>query len=52
MAFKNKQIKNPKTGQEIKFLLTAEDTDGKLLEMEALYNPHTFFGSVWLQADL
>lgn len=38
MAFKGKQISNPKTGQDIKFLQTAKDTDGKLLEMEATYN--------------
>lgn len=31
MAFKNKQIKNSKTGTRKKVLLTAEDTDGKLL---------------------
>ncbi len=41
MAFKNKQISNPKTGQDIKFLQTAKDTDGKLLEMEATYNSHS-----------
>ena len=40
MAFKNKQISNPKTGQDIKFLQTAKDTNGKLLEMEATYNSH------------
>ena len=41
MAFKNKQISNPKTGQDIKFLQTAKDTDGKMLEMEATYNSHS-----------
>ena len=41
MAFKNKQISNPKTGQDIKFLQTAKDTDGKILEMEATYNSHS-----------
>ena len=41
MAFKNKQISNPKTGQDIKFLQTAKDTDGKLLEMESTYNSHS-----------
>lgn len=38
MAFKNKQISNPKTRQDIKFILTATETDGKLLEMETTYN--------------
>ena len=38
MAFRNKQISNPKTGQDIKFLQTAKDTNGSLLEMEATYN--------------
>jgi len=38
MAFKNKLIRNPITGQDIRFLQTAKDTDGKLLEMEATYN--------------
>lgn len=41
MAFKNKQISNPKTGQDIKFLQTAKDTDDELLEMEATYNAHS-----------
>ncbi|MEI2739371.1 MAG: cupin domain-containing protein [Chitinophagaceae bacterium] len=41
MAFKNKLISNPKTGQDIKFLQTAKDTDGRLLEMEATYNSHS-----------
>ncbi len=41
MAFKNKHISNPKTGQDIKFLQTSKDTDGKLLEMEATYNSHS-----------
>ncbi len=41
MAFKNKTIRNPKTGQDIKFILTAKDTDGKLLEMETTYNSHS-----------
>ncbi len=41
MAFKNKQISNPKTRQDIKFLQTAKDTDGKMLEMEATYNSHS-----------
>ncbi|GHN01573.1 hypothetical protein WSM22_30620 [Cytophagales bacterium WSM2-2] len=41
MAFKNKQISNPKTGQDIKFLQTAKDTNGNLLEMEATYNSYS-----------
>ena len=39
MAFKNKTIVNPIVGQNIRFLQTAKDTDGKLLEMEASYRP-------------
>ncbi|MFT3794108.1 cupin domain-containing protein [Flavobacterium sp.] len=38
MAFKGKQINNPKTGQHILFLQTAKDTNGQLLEMETTYN--------------
>lgn len=41
MAYKNKTICNPKTRQDIKFLQTGKDTDGKLLEMEATYNEHS-----------
>ena len=41
MAYKGKQISNHKTGQDIKFLQTAKDTGGKLLEMEATYNTHS-----------
>jgi quercetin dioxygenase-like cupin family protein len=37
MAYRNKQIHNPKTGQGITFLHTARDTNGKLLEMEASF---------------
>ncbi|MEZ4852020.1 MAG: cupin domain-containing protein [Bacteroidia bacterium] len=37
MAYKNKVIRNPKTKQDIRFLQTARDTGGKLLEMEATY---------------
>ena len=32
---------NPIVGQHIKFLQTAKDTDGKLLEMEASYRPYS-----------
>jgi mannose-6-phosphate isomerase-like protein (cupin superfamily) len=39
MAYKNKMITNPLVGQNIKFLQTAKDTEGKLLEMEASYRP-------------
>ena len=41
MAFKNKIILNPKTRNEIKFLQTSKDTDGKLLEMESTYFSHS-----------
>ena len=41
MAYKNKIITNPIVGQHIKFLQTAKDTDGKLLEMEASYRPYS-----------
>jgi quercetin dioxygenase-like cupin family protein len=38
MAYKNKTICNPVTGQNITFLQTAKDTGGALLEMESVYN--------------
>jgi len=41
MAYKNKIITNPIVGQQIKFLQTAKDTDGKLLEMDASYRPYS-----------
>ena len=41
MAFKYKMITNPIVGQHIKFLQTASDTEGKLLEMEASYRPYS-----------
>jgi quercetin dioxygenase-like cupin family protein len=41
MAYKNKVIRNPVTRQEIKFLQTASDTGGKLLEMESTYFAHS-----------
>jgi len=41
MAYRNKVITNPVVGQAIKFLQTGEDTDGKLLEMEATYQPQS-----------
>lgn len=39
MAYANKVIRNPLTGQEIRFLQTAADTAGALLEMESTYAP-------------
>lgn len=38
MAYKNKIIRNPLSGHEMKFLQTANDTGGQLLEMEATYH--------------
>jgi quercetin dioxygenase-like cupin family protein len=38
MAYQNKVIVNPAVGLRIKFLQTANDTKGKLLEMEASYS--------------
>lgn len=37
MAYKNKTIQNPMTGQEIRFIQTSKDSNGQLLEMEATY---------------
>src|SRR5690242_17365617 len=37
MAFKNKEISNPVTGQSIRFIQTSKDTGGVLLEMESVY---------------
>ncbi|MBS4066924.1 MAG: cupin domain-containing protein [Chitinophagaceae bacterium] len=37
MAYKNKIISNPVTNQTIKFLQTAKDTAGSLLEMQSTY---------------
>lgn len=39
MAYSNKTICNPHTGQSIRFLQTAADTGGQLLEMETGYAP-------------
>jgi len=39
MAYKSKVIVNPSVGLRIRFLKTANDTKGKLLEMEAAYSP-------------
>lgn len=41
MAYQNKIIKNSKTGQQIKFIQTAQDTNGKLLEMESEFAAHS-----------
>lgn len=41
MAYRNKMIVNPKTGQNIKFILTSKETRGSLLEMEASWQPHS-----------
>lgn len=41
MAFAGKTISNPKTGQEIKFLRTAMETGGDLLEMESVYHSYS-----------
>jgi mannose-6-phosphate isomerase-like protein (cupin superfamily) len=38
MAYRNKVISNPVTGQEIKFLQTSKDTGGELLEMESTWH--------------
>jgi len=38
MAYKNKFISNPVTGQDILFLITAKDSNGEYLEMESTYN--------------
>jgi quercetin dioxygenase-like cupin family protein len=38
MAYKNKTIRNPMTGQEIRFIQTSKESNGELLEMEATYN--------------
>jgi quercetin dioxygenase-like cupin family protein len=39
VARKGEQIENPVAGMTQKFLQTAADTDGELLEMEATYQP-------------
>lgn len=41
MAYQNKTISNSITGQDIKFLRTAKDTNGQLLEMETTYNGYS-----------
>jgi quercetin dioxygenase-like cupin family protein len=39
MAYRNKVINNPKTGQSISFLQSSGDTKGELLEMESSFRP-------------
>jgi quercetin dioxygenase-like cupin family protein len=41
MAYKGKIINNKKTGQEIIFIQTSDDTGGELLEMESTFQPHS-----------
>jgi quercetin dioxygenase-like cupin family protein len=41
MAYRGKEIVNPKTKQSIKFLQTGQDTDGLLLEMETTWLEHS-----------
>jgi len=41
MAYKGKIINNKKTGQEIKFIQTSDDTGGELLEMESVFQPNS-----------
>ncbi|MDI3322375.1 cupin domain-containing protein [Pinibacter soli] len=41
MAFKGKIIKNEVTGQSIRFVTTAKDSKGKLLEMVTTYLPRS-----------
>ena len=41
MAYANKTIFNKVTGQTIRFIKTANDTDGQLLEMESTYKPQS-----------
>lgn len=41
MAYKGKIINNRKTGQQIRFIQTSDDTGGELLEMESLFQPNS-----------
>lgn len=41
MAYKGKVINNKKTGQQIRFIQTSDDTGGELLEMESLFQPNS-----------
>ncbi len=38
MAYRGKQVTNPVTGQQITFLQTASDTNGRYLEMQSTYD--------------
>ncbi|MBO9561434.1 MAG: cupin domain-containing protein [Niastella sp.] len=38
MAFRGKVLLNPLTGQDIIFLQTSKDTEGRLLKMQSVYN--------------
>ena len=41
MAFRNKTIASPATGNQVVFINTGNDTNGQLLEMEATYEPYS-----------
>jgi len=41
MANPQKEIRNPQTGQSIRFIHTRKDTNGALLEMETTYQPQS-----------
>jgi len=41
MAYQGKIITNPKTGQQLKFIKTNKDTNGSMLEMESVFQPHS-----------
>ena len=41
MAYKGKVISNKKTGQQITFIQTSDDTGGELLEIESLFQPNS-----------
>ena len=41
MAYRNKTIWNPTTGQTIRFLKTAAETNGQFLEMESTFGIHS-----------
>ncbi len=41
MAHSNKVIRNPQTGQQLRFIQTNRDTNGQLLEMEARFRANS-----------
>jgi quercetin dioxygenase-like cupin family protein len=41
MAYRQKLIVNPSSGQSIRFLQTSKDTGGAWLEMESFFQPHS-----------